>query len=318
MLIASVLIYQQTAAKTVTLSLDGDILVLSTKAKSVGELLEEQGLHVRRSDLLQPTQDASVEDGLEVSLKRAIPVFIAADGLTRLAYTTRETVEDVLREAEIYLSLSDRVEPGLEAELFYGATIKITRITTALVHEEVAIPFVTDKKNDSGMAVGQRKVVIEGRTGSRLETYRVVLADNIEESRALVEEKIITPPVDSVVAVGTGLPAPIITASSRSGQTGNVMEGEASWYGYGDGFQGSKTASGEVFDKNELTAAHPTLPFGTMVRVTYLKTGHSVEVRINDRGPFDKKRIIDLSMAAAEAIGLRPAGIGTVRIEVLE
>ncbi len=95
-----------------------------------------------------------------------------------------------------------------------------------------------------------------------------------------------------------------------------TFRGVASWYG--PGFHGSGTASGETFNQNAKTAAHPELPFGTEVKVTFLRTGKSTEVRINDRGPFTGGRIIDLSRAAAEAIGLKSHGIGEVKVEVLE
>ncbi len=93
----------------------------------------------------------------------------------------------------------------------------------------------------------------------------------------------------------------------------NMEVGFASWYG--GKFQGRHTASGERFDTNKLTAAHKTLPFGTIVRVTNLENNLSVEVRINDRGPFIKGRIIDLSRAAADAIGMAGKGIALVKVE---
>jgi rare lipoprotein A len=91
-------------------------------------------------------------------------------------------------------------------------------------------------------------------------------------------------------------------------QANPFQRGVASWYG--PGFQGRLTANGERFNTNSLTAAHRTLPFGTRVRVTNAKTGRSVVVRINDRGPFTKGRVIDLSKAAARAIGV--AGVAQV------
>jgi rare lipoprotein A len=93
------------------------------------------------------------------------------------------------------------------------------------------------------------------------------------------------------------------------------QEGLASWYG--GKFQGRRTANGEIFDTNEFTAAHKSLPFGTIVKVTSLENGKSTVVRINDRGPFVPGRIIDLSQAAASAIGLAGKGVAKVRIEVL-
>lgn len=94
-----------------------------------------------------------------------------------------------------------------------------------------------------------------------------------------------------------------------------VMSGMASWYG--PGFDGNYSASGEVFNANDLTAAHPSLPFGTLVRVVNMDNGQSVVVRINDRGPYAEGRVIDMSTAAANVIGLVASGVAPVRLEVL-
>jgi rare lipoprotein A len=88
--------------------------------------------------------------------------------------------------------------------------------------------------------------------------------------------------------------------------------GGASWYG--PGFHGKRAASGERFDQNAMTAAHRTLPFGTVVKVVDQRTGKSVTVKINDRGPFHGSRIIDLSKAAATKLGFRNAGTTKVCI----
>ncbi|NNE58731.1 MAG: septal ring lytic transglycosylase RlpA family protein [Hellea sp.] len=89
--------------------------------------------------------------------------------------------------------------------------------------------------------------------------------------------------------------------------------GVASWYG--DKFHGKPTANGEAYDKNALTAAHKTLPLNSYVYVTNLETGKSLKVRLNDRGPFIDGRIIDLSEAAAGALGIRGEGLGRVRVQ---
>jgi rare lipoprotein A len=93
------------------------------------------------------------------------------------------------------------------------------------------------------------------------------------------------------------------------------QEGEASWYGAKH--QGRKTASGDTFDKNELTAAHRTLPFGARLRVTNLENGRTVDVVVTDRGPFVEDRLIDLSEAAARRLGFAKDGVERVRIEEL-
>ena len=96
---------------------------------------------------------------------------------------------------------------------------------------------------------------------------------------------------------------------------GFVQTGVASWYG--PQHDGRRTSSGEVFDQDALTAAHPRFVFGTRVRVTLLSTGRSVVVRINDRFPSYKGRIIDVSRGAARRIGLIGPGTGRVRLEVV-
>jgi rare lipoprotein A len=90
--------------------------------------------------------------------------------------------------------------------------------------------------------------------------------------------------------------------------------GEASWYG--SQHQGKQTASGTKYDQAALTAAHPSLPFGSKIKVTNLANGKSVEVEITDRGPFAENRIIDLSQAAAKALEMIDSGTATVRLEL--
>lgn len=104
--------------------------------------------------------------------------------------------------------------------------------------------------------------------------------------------------------------APAAEAGARPiGRLRELQRGIASWYG--QRFHGRRTASGETYDMDALTAAHPTLPFGTVVRVRSLVNGREVDVRINDRGPHIRKRIIDLSRGAARTLGLLDAGTGT-------
>ncbi len=102
----------------------------------------------------------------------------------------------------------------------------------------------------------------------------------------------------------------------ESSVPGGGVVGRASYYG--PGFQGRSTASGERFNMYDLTAAHRTLPFGTKVQVTNLSNGKSVTVRINDRGPFKRGRIIDLSKAAAGKIDMISSGTARVRVKVLQ
>lgn len=112
-------------------------------------------------------------------------------------------------------------------------------------------------------------------------------------------------------AVPTSAPAPDLSAARPS-----VSEGIASYYAHD--FHGKKTANGERYDMNDLTAAHRSYPFNTTVRVTNLSNGRTVIVRVNDRGPFKLERIMDLSLGAAERLEMTKSGTAKVRLEVLE
>jgi rare lipoprotein A len=133
------------------------------------------------------------------------------------------------------------------------------------------------------------------------------------------------------VALNTGVAVSILTMSqvynscapstrfatkTATTKSANSLEGYASYYAVE--FHGRKTASGETYDMHAMTAAHRTLPFGTIVRVTNTSNGKTVVVRINDRGPFKDERIIDLSLSAAKQIGLIGPGTAWVRLEILE
>lgn len=118
-----------------------------------------------------------------------------------------------------------------------------------------------------------------------------------------------------IILAGCSLPTAKVTPprlpDGRISQTGI-----ASWYG--PGFHGKATASGEIYNQHDMTAAHQTLPLGTKVLVTNLENGSATEVVINDRGPFAKNRIIDLSYAAAQSINMVGPGTALVRIDVIE
>ncbi|MCM1982653.1 septal ring lytic transglycosylase RlpA family protein [Lyngbya confervoides] len=113
----------------------------------------------------------------------------------------------------------------------------------------------------------------------------------------------------------TGRPVPPKPAAVQAVNAAQYQSGWASWYG--PGFHGNLTASGARFNQYALTAAHRTLPFGTQVRVTNLNNGRAVTVTVNDRGPFIHDRVIDLSMGAAQALGVVSSGVAPVRLDIV-
>ena len=119
-----------------------------------------------------------------------------------------------------------------------------------------------------------------------------------------------------VLLIAPGVQAPLIARPSTPAKALKVWSGVASWYG--EEFDGKKTASGQIYDMSAATAAHPSLPFGSLLRLTNPKTGHSQLVRINDRGPFIGDREIDVSFLVASRLGLVECGVARLRIELLQ
>ena len=120
-----------------------------------------------------------------------------------------------------------------------------------------------------------------------------------------------------IARVSSERPSPSVNSSSQPAENAGriLQEGVASWYG--PNFHGKATANGEVFNMNDLTAAHRTLPFNTVVEVQNIENGQTVRVRINDRGPYVDNRVIDLSRRAARAIDMEDSGTANVQIILL-
>lgn len=123
----------------------------------------------------------------------------------------------------------------------------------------------------------------------------------------------VPPPAPPPTTTPAPTPTPMPPTGAPSGPLVLIEEGMASWYGVP--FHGRRTSNGEVYDMNKLTAAHRTLPFNTVVRVTNLANGRKVDVRVNDRGPFVEGRNIDLSLGAARELDMVASGISRVRLE---
>jgi len=161
-----------------------------------------------------------------------------------------------------------------------------------------------------------RSVVGGSRAGMRqgLMLAVLLLAAACAEKQFPAASSSVSPSVPPAAPAAEARSAQTRTASA---QTVNYQEtGIASWYGRE--FQGRKTASGEIFDMNALSAAHRTLPLGTVIRVTNLENLKSIKLTVNDRGPFSGNRVLDLSYGAARELGFIAQGTARVRIEALE
>lgn len=292
--------------RLVTILSDAGTLEVLTTETLVADILTE-------ANITLDTKYERVFPGLEketlshcIIITKGKKVVINGDGRELTVISWAGTVAGLLAEQGICVE-GALLNCPLEQRLTEGLAVKIIRVDTELVSEEVSIAAKTVFKSDPTLIEGKKKVQTEAIDGRKLITYEIILHDGEEVSRRLVSEAILAKPVAGVILKGT--------KSVSRGTSGEAVEGLASFYG--SELHGRRTASGVPFDMYALTAAHKTLPFGTRVKVTYLATGKTVVVEINDRGPFVSGRIIDLSAAAAKVIGLYADGVGKVRIEII-
>ncbi|MGI6362327.1 MAG: septal ring lytic transglycosylase RlpA family protein [Bacillota bacterium] len=284
----------------------GEIEVLSTRTV-VADILTDANIKVDPEyQRVSPALEAEIQSDCIV-IESGKQVVIAEHGRERAVITWASTVAGLLAEQGINCQ-GDLLNCPPEQRIVPGMKVNIVRVDTRLVTEEVRIAAKTTYKSDHTLEQGKKKVKVQARDGKKLVTYEIICHDGIDVSKRVIKEEVVVPPVAGVILKGT--------KSISRGTTGKAVEGIASYYGAE--LHGRRTASGVPFDMYAFTAAHRTLPFGTRVKVTYLATGKSVTVVINDRGPFIAGRIIDLSAAAAKAIGLYADGVGRVRIEILQ
>lgn len=276
-------------AKPVELWLDGRPRQVWVHGLTVAEALGELGMTPGAEDFVAPHPSTTVLDGMPVILRNAVHAKVIVDGRTRDVVTSAPSVGELLAQAKIRLGPRDRVVPAVGTPPTQDMKIRVVRVRRVVEEKRVEIPFSHQERKDSGLEKGLRRVAQRGAEGIRAVRYVTILENGKRVSRQKLDERLVRKPRNEIVRIGTGQPA------FRGG--GHSDQGLASWF----------RASG-------LTAAHRSLPFGTVVRVTNLANGRSVNVVVRDRGPFVDGRVIDLSNTAFAEIA--PLGSGTARVRI--
>jgi resuscitation-promoting factor RpfB len=294
-------------AREVTLLVGEQQRTALVTALTVDEVLAELGTPLGRRDIVRPSRLARVRPGMVVEVSRPVALLVVHDGAELEVITDAGTVRTVLERLNIEVGPSDRVEPPLDAAPEPGMTIEVRRVLRGEEVRQVRIPFETVERRTAALAKGKQREVRAGREGLKEVRELVTRVDGKVEHRELRGERTLRRPESRIVEIGTGSSP---SAPGRSGQSPaaaqvgrapNSQEGKASWYDHPGA--------------DPLTAAHRTLPFGTIVTVTNLDNGKQVRVRINDRGPFIEGRIIDLNRPAFREIASTSQGVLRVRID---
>jgi uncharacterized protein YabE (DUF348 family) len=276
-------------AKEVTIVLDGKPRRVVTTALTIEQMLADMNVRRGLRDFVGPSRASRVDAGMTVIYREAIGISVAHDGKVDRVITNAPDVGTVLNEMGLALGPRDLVRPSKSLYPRSGMTIRVLRVGDHLEKEELSIAYPTVYRRTLNMEYGTTRTVQEGRSGIRLLRYRSTYIDGRRVKKHFLGSDVVRTPVPRIVALGAGFPGCVCKRGTQSG--------DATWY----------RADG-------LTAAHPWLPFGTVVRVENLANGKWVNVVIRDRGPYGAGRIIDLSANAFSRIAPLSKGVVYVRI----
>lgn len=325
--------------KTITLVVDqAHPEAVRTMTASVGELLQTEGIVLGFGDLVTPPPTTPLADGMTVLVDRgwfaetttrstpgpaevgvwvmegasaphlmlamrdvedwlsagdpagptqAVTATVVVKGKDHDVVTNADTVRELLSAMGIAPDRNDRVLPSPRSPLRRGATVRFDQVRFLTRDVRVPVPYTTFTQYSERLEPGEARVVRAGIDGLMLETHRIKLVNGEVAGREVLSRRVVTEAVAAKRIVG------------RENATHGVQVGEASWYSFAPG--------------SGLTAAHPWLPFGTVVTVQNLANGKTVQVVINDRGPFGG-RVIDLSDEAFARIAPLGQGVCQVRL----
>jgi resuscitation-promoting factor RpfB len=300
--------------RPVTVTVDGKASTMWTTATTVDEALGLFG--VDKSAAVSTSRSTTISrDGISLDVSLPRPVTVTVDGATRSA-TAVGTVADALRATDVTLGTRDEVSPDLSTPLDAATAITVVRVDIRMVSKTVALPYSTTTQSSPALRAGTTKVQTAGVNGTATETWQQTVRDGQVASEVRISSVITAQAQAQVTLVGTATPAPATPAAPAPATTSTApASGNScgvSWYA-----TGTRTADGEAFNPDGLTAASKTLPFNTMVKVTNPSTGASVVVRINDRGPYVTGRCLDLARGAFSQIAPLSAGAITATWEVV-
>ncbi|MFH0348753.1 ubiquitin-like domain-containing protein [Bacillus vallismortis] len=271
------------AAKPVKLTINGEEKTLWSTAKTVGALLDEQDVDVKKHDQIDPAIDTDISKDMKINIEPAFQVTVNDAGKQKKIWTTSTTVADFLKQQKMNIKDEDKIKPALDAKLTKAkADITITRIekVTDVVEEKIA--FDVKKQEDASLEKGKEKVVQKGKEGKLKKHFEVVKENGKEVSRELVKEETAEQSKDKVIAVGTKQSSPKVekvnasgdskTVVSRSNEsTGKVMTVSSTAYTASCSGCSGHTATGVNLKNNpnaKVIAVDPNvIPLGSKVHV---------------------------------------------------
>jgi rare lipoprotein A len=263
------------------------LMVPETNSLTVQELLDQLHISTNSQDFLWPNLDTPLASNLTITLNHHKTIRLKTAAGNQTLETQNVSTESFLAEQHINLNDNDIVLPDDDAPLTNNLTLRIIRvqIDTKIINQP--IPYTTTENDDPKLSWRKKIVTQKGVHGNKALAYQILSHDGKEISRKLIHTEVTQQPKQEIITQGTYV------------QVGKAHTGLGSWYTF----------------TGTLSAANPWLPIGSYVRVTNQDNGKQVIVRINDRGPFGKNRIIDLDKVAFQQIASLGTGVINVKME---
>ena len=304
LLVLAIFVAYASAQSKVILLVEGEQIEVRSFAGDVSGLLQEQGIELGVIDKVTPLLDTTLQDGMTVVVRRAIPVTLQVGEQESLINTAAETVGDLIDESNIALGERDVVAPSLETRLEPDMLVRVDLITVRTVDEEVPVKFNVRRENDSKIARGITSVVQQGTEGLERKSWEITYKNGKEAQRRLVDSVVVKKPVDQIVKVGA------LQVASRGGQDirfSRAYDMVSTAYTH----TGNNTATG-VKPKVGIVAVDPSvIPLGTKLYVEGY--GHC---RAMDVGSKIKGSRIDVFLETRNEA--KRWGVKKVKVYVLE
>ncbi|MDR7433969.1 MAG: ubiquitin-like domain-containing protein [Armatimonadota bacterium] len=192
--------------KQVTIQVDGERRAIRTYRSTVGEVLEEARVTFAPQDVVTPPVGTRVKDGMEISVRHAIPVVILADGREVKVHTTAATVREILAHQNISLGPKDKVYPSLDAQPWAGARIRVVRIEEKILSMRLPIPYRTVQRPDPHLTVGTTRIVRSGEPGFKEKLILLTYVDGRLISQKELGERVVKDPIDRLILYGRRFP----------------------------------------------------------------------------------------------------------------
>ena len=305
------------AQKGITLVVDGDSRYVKTQADTVGALLEQADVGVGAADVVTPSADTPVTDGMTVLVRHAVPVMLRFGGEAIRLNVVGSTVADALVAAGLDPGRGISVTPALDAPLTPDLVIEATDVFVRVVEKQVEIPFEVTTRNDPTLPQGSRTIEQEGESGLMLNIYRVLVTGGVEGTRTLTAEEVLLEPVDEIVLVGTkraSAPGAVsrerATPAASAPADGEKLTVASTGYSSQDPGVGTRTATGAKAARGVIAVDPSVIPLGTRVYIP----GYGNAVAADTGGAIGGNKIDLCFDTRAEALSW---GRRTVTITIL-